>query len=452
MGPAPGPTGLRSPLDRTANPTHVDWQHHQPLSRGALEPVLSYETRQAGPPLRGLPPELGGGRLHPRATLAHGEPRAGGRGRALHRHRRVRGLAGPGHRPFGRGVQPVPLDGGRAGGAAQRRSPHGSDPPPRLHRGPHPGERLLRAGHRVRDRAAAQRGVHAARGRAGAAVPARAPAAPRRAGRRRSARRTRTARTTSAWATWTATANTSWSSSGTRPTPRTTPRPGTPATVYLDAYELDGTRLWRIDLGRNIRAGAHYTQFQVYDLDGDGRAEVACKTADGTVDGVGTVIGDAAADWRNANGYVLAGPEFLTVFDGPDGRRAGDHGYVVPRGTVATGATRTGTGSTGSWPASRTWMDSGRAWSWPAATTPAPCSRPGTGGTAALTNLWTFDTGHTGTPEPVRRLPGPGQPQPHHRRRGRRRARRDHLRRHGRGPRRDRPLHHRAGATATRST
>ena len=64
--------------------------------------------------------------------------------------------------------------------------------------------------------------------------------------------------------------------------------------MYVDAYELDGTRLWRIDLGRNIRAGAHYTQFQVFDLDGDGKAEVAMKTADGTVDGVGTVIGDAA--------------------------------------------------------------------------------------------------------------------------------------------------------------
>ena len=47
--------------------------------------------------------------------------------------------------------------------------------------------------------------------------------------------------------------------------------------VYLDAYKLNGTHLWRIDLGKNIRAGAHYTQFMVYDLDGDGKAEVACK-------------------------------------------------------------------------------------------------------------------------------------------------------------------------------
>ena len=50
--------------------------------------------------------------------------------------------------------------------------------------------------------------------------------------------------------------------------------------VYLDAYEMDGTFLWRIDLGVNIRAGAHYTQFMVYDFDSDGKAEVACKTAD----------------------------------------------------------------------------------------------------------------------------------------------------------------------------
>jgi rhamnogalacturonan endolyase len=89
--------------------------------------------------------------------------------------------------------------------------------------------------------------------------------------------------------------------------------------VYIDAYKLTGERLWRIDLGRNIRAGAHYTQFMVYDLDGDGRAEVACKTADATIDGKGKTIGKADADYRNANGYVLSGPEFFTVFDGMTG-------------------------------------------------------------------------------------------------------------------------------------
>jgi len=63
--------------------------------------------------------------------------------------------------------------------------------------------------------------------------------------------------------------------------------------TIVDGIKLDGTRLWRIDLGRNIRSGAHYTQFQVYDYDGDGKAEVAMKTADGTKDGTGAVIGSS---------------------------------------------------------------------------------------------------------------------------------------------------------------
>jgi rhamnogalacturonan endolyase len=99
----------------------------------------------------------------------------------------------------------------------------------------------------------------------------------------------------------------------------------------LEAYRLDGTLLWRINLGRNIREGAHYTQFMVYDLDGDGRAEVACKTADGTVDGTGRVIGDATADHRNADGMILAGPEFLTVFDGRTGAALATTAYDPPR-------------------------------------------------------------------------------------------------------------------------
>ena len=104
--------------------------------------------------------------------------------------------------------------------------------------------------------------------------------------------------------------------------------------VYLDAYELNGTRLWRIDLGRNIRAGAHYTQFQVYDFDGDGKAEVMCKTADGTRSGTGQVIGNASADFRNSSGYVLSGPEFLTVFNGQTGAILATTNYVPARGTV----------------------------------------------------------------------------------------------------------------------
>jgi rhamnogalacturonan endolyase len=106
--------------------------------------------------------------------------------------------------------------------------------------------------------------------------------------------------------------------------------------VYLDAYRLNGTRLWRVDLGKNIRAGAHYTQFMVYDLDSDGKAEVACKTADGTVDGRGTVIGDATADYRANNGYILSGPEFLTIFNGKTGAAMATTNYLPARGTVTS--------------------------------------------------------------------------------------------------------------------
>ncbi|MDY7221648.1 rhamnogalacturonan lyase family protein [Halalkalibacterium halodurans] len=112
-------------------------------------------------------------------------------------------------------------------------------------------------------------------------------------------------------------------------------RSGYTGNVYLDAYKLDGTKLWRLDLGRNIRAGAHYTQFLVYDFDGNGRSEVVLKTADGTVDGVGNVIGDRDADYRNSSGYILDGPEYLTIFSGETGEALDTIDYVPPRGNVS---------------------------------------------------------------------------------------------------------------------
>ncbi|MEC0129219.1 rhamnogalacturonan lyase [Paenibacillus pabuli] len=105
--------------------------------------------------------------------------------------------------------------------------------------------------------------------------------------------------------------------------------------VFIDAYKLNGTRLWRISLGKNIRAGAHYTQFMVYDLDGDGKAEVAMKTADGTKDGTGVIIGDASKDYRNSSGYVLSGPEFLTIFNGQTGKTLSTVNYEPARGNVS---------------------------------------------------------------------------------------------------------------------
>ncbi|MBD8083632.1 rhamnogalacturonan lyase family protein [Chryseobacterium caseinilyticum] len=120
-------------------------------------------------------------------------------------------------------------------------------------------------------------------------------------------------------------------------------QPGFTGNVYIDCYRLDGTRLWRIDLGKNIRAGAHYTQFMVYDLDSDGKAELACRTSDGTIDGTGVVIGNAAADYRNPNGSttststygaVISGPEFLTIFNGETGKAMATTDYLPVRGSV----------------------------------------------------------------------------------------------------------------------
>jgi rhamnogalacturonan endolyase len=108
----------------------------------------------------------------------------------------------------------------------------------------------------------------------------------------------------------------------------------------LEAYELDGVRKWTINLGHNIREGEHYTQFMVYDLDGDGKAEVACKTADGTVDGRGKIIGDRSKDWRDRDersrsfGRVLEGPEFFTIFDGETGAALETVDYIPGRDPI----------------------------------------------------------------------------------------------------------------------
>lgn len=99
----------------------------------------------------------------------------------------------------------------------------------------------------------------------------------------------------------------------------------------FQCFKLNGTFLWEINLGKNIREGAHYTQFMVYDLDGDGKAEVAMKTADGTIDAKGNVIGDSSKDYRNDKGYILSGPEYLTVFNGLTGEAISTVNYDPPR-------------------------------------------------------------------------------------------------------------------------
>ena len=165
--------------------------------------------------------------------------------------------------------------------------------------------------------------------------------------------------------------------------------------TLFDCYRLDGTRLWRIDMGPNIRSGAHYVPFIVYDFDGDGRAELMVKTADGTIDGKGKPIGDPNADWREGakeamanrektqeyaakeqaardsirrvmdkmrregrrptreerrrmwgavakwsnrggwlDGRILKGPEYITVFNGLTGEAMASEAYIPERGDV----------------------------------------------------------------------------------------------------------------------
>lgn len=110
----------------------------------------------------------------------------------------------------------------------------------------------------------------------------------------------------------------------------------------LDAYTLDGTRMWRINLGTNIREGAHYTQFMVYDLDGDGSAEIACKTAPGSKDATGEYLklGPAASanhttSYVRSDGYITTGPEYYTIFSGLTGEELATVDYIPPRGDLS---------------------------------------------------------------------------------------------------------------------
>ncbi|MBQ6760333.1 MAG: rhamnogalacturonan lyase [Prevotella sp.] len=117
--------------------------------------------------------------------------------------------------------------------------------------------------------------------------------------------------------------------------------------VIIDCYKLDGTKLWRIDLGRNIRAGAHYTQFQVYDYDGDGKAEMMCKTAPGSKDGEGNYVNQATDDeaikagdnskvWLSSSGRMDGGHEYLTVFNGLTGKAVNTIAYNPNRNATST--------------------------------------------------------------------------------------------------------------------
>ena len=77
-------------------------------------------------------------------------------------------------------------------------------------------------------------------------------------------------------------------------------------TYKLEAYRLDGKRMWRYDMGWSIEAGIWYSPWIVYDVDGDGKAEVYCKAGEG--------------DPRDEKGLVQTGPEYLVKIDGETGK------------------------------------------------------------------------------------------------------------------------------------
>jgi hypothetical protein len=111
---------------------------------------------------------------------------------------------------------------------------------------------------------------------------------------------------------------------------------GTTDPCMISAYKMDGTPLWTINVGTNIRAGAHDTQMSVFDFDGDGKAELGIKTAPGTKDGTGAFLktgpaagADNSKDYRIPRGMVLTGPEWYTVFDGTTGAERATIEYPV---------------------------------------------------------------------------------------------------------------------------
>lgn len=92
----------------------------------------------------------------------------------------------------------------------------------------------------------------------------------------------------------------------------------------VEAYKMDGTHMWTLDIGKN-EVNEIDVNFLVYDLDGDGKSEVVMRSYDGMTDGKGNKIGIADADWTQSlqkqkdRQYLSKGNEYLSVFDGETG-------------------------------------------------------------------------------------------------------------------------------------
>lgn len=109
---------------------------------------------------------------------------------------------------------------------------------------------------------------------------------------------------------------------------------GVTSNIYFDCYKMDGTFMWRIDLGQNFFASQHTVQFICWDFDGDGYGEFMVKTAPGTKDGEGNWVllgdDDPTENLKSSRGKQDHGSEYITVFDGMTGAQISTIPYHSP--------------------------------------------------------------------------------------------------------------------------
>lgn len=99
--------------------------------------------------------------------------------------------------------------------------------------------------------------------------------------------------------------------------------------TYMEAYTFDGQFLWRVGLGPNIPQGEHTVPFVVYDLDGDGRAELIVRTSELTTFGDGYQVPGTNYS-SDSNPFAIGAPEYLSVIDGMTGALKAQTAYIDP--------------------------------------------------------------------------------------------------------------------------
>lgn len=101
--------------------------------------------------------------------------------------------------------------------------------------------------------------------------------------------------------------------------------------LIMEAYRLDGTFMWRVVWGNNIPASNSIAMI-VADFTGNGAAEVAIRSSEGTIFGDGTTIGDTNGDGRTEyalpDAYNSEAPEFISILDGLTGAEIARAPYI----------------------------------------------------------------------------------------------------------------------------